>query len=294
VGEPRKRRGPMKRSVRWAISVFGPLLVASVFGVGLAPAMSPEETRGTAESVVTPVTETARSALPDPTPPAAPAAPRLPVKAPRAGAPPPSAAAPPPSSSSDVAATLNSATDAPSAGGRLPSVDGAARDTTGVAGRGTSREAVQQGSASVRNGSDGDSNLLGAARDRGPTTPGESRPSIDAAEVAPLRWFLTHVWPAIALGRAGLTTPLEQWEGTTSLLPTDAVQLLTGISGAGRPSGGRTPSAAHSAKPNGLFEVPSAIATAVEDYLILIVLALVVLTGSFVIRAEYRSLSRPH
>ena len=289
MGEPKQRRRPMKRSVRCAISVFGSLLVASVFGVGLASAMSPGETRGTAESVVTPVTETSRSALPDPVPPAtpaAPAAPRLPVKA-------PSAAAPTSSSSSDAAGTLNSVTDAPSPGGRLPSVDGAARDTTGVAGRSTSGEAVQQVSASARNGSGGDSNLRGAARGRGPTTRGESRPSIDPAEVAPLRWFFTHVWPAIALGRAGLTTPLEQWEGTTSLLPTDAAQLLTGISRAGRPSGDRTSSAAHSAKPNGLFEVPSAIATAVENYLILIVL-LVVLTGSFVIWAEYRSLSRPH
>jgi hypothetical protein len=112
--------------------------------------------------------------------------------------------------------------------------------------------------------------------------------------VAPLRWFFTHIWPAIALERAGVTMPLERLEGTTSLLPTDAAQVLAGFSGAGRPSGDPTPSAAHSARPNGLFEVPSAIATAVENYLILIVLALVVLMGSFVIRAEYRSLSRPH
>ena len=189
---------------------------------------------------------------------------------------------------------MNSETDVPTPGGRLPSVDGAARDTTGAAGSATSREAVQQVSASAPNGSGGDSNLRGAARDAGPTTPGENRPSIDSAEVAALRWFVTHVWPAIALGRASLTTPLEQWEGTTSLLPTDAAQSLTGFSGAGRPSGDRTSSAAHSARPSGLFAVPSAIATAADDYLILILLALVVLMGSFVIRAEYRSLSRPH
>jgi hypothetical protein len=290
VGEPKQRRRPMKRSVRCAISVFGPLAVALVFGVGLASAMSPGETRGAAESVVAPVTETSRSALPDPmppAPPAAPAAPRPPAKV-------PSAAAPTSSSPSDVAGTLNSVTDAPSPGRRPPSVDGAARDPTGVAGRSTSREAVQQVSAPAGNGSGGDSNLRGAARDRVPTTPGESRPSIDSAEVAPLRWFFTHVWPAIALGRPGLTAPLKQSEGTTPLLPPDAAQLLPGFSGAGRSSGDQTPSAAHSAQPNGLFAVPSAIATAVENYLILIVLALVVLTGSFVIRAEYRSLSRPH
>lgn len=290
MGQPKHRRGPMKHSVRCAISVLGPLLVASVFGVGFASAMSPGESAGTAESVVTPVTEASRSALPDPMPPktpAIPAAPRLPVKAPRA-------AAPTSSSSSDAAATLNSVTDVPSPGGRLPSVDGAARDTTGVAGGATSREAVQRVSASAPNGSGGDSNLRGAARDAAPTTPRENMPSIDSAEAAPLRWFFTHVWPAIALGRAGLTTPLEQLEGTISLLPADAAQSLRGFSGAGRPSGDRTSSAAHSAQPNGLFAVPSAIATAAEDYLILIVLVLVVLMGSFVIRAEYRSLSRPH
>jgi hypothetical protein len=290
VGQPKHRRGPMKHSVRCAISVLGPLLVALVFGVGFASAMSPGETTGTAESVVTRVTETSRSALPDPMPPAtpeAPAAPRLPVKAPRAGA-------PTSSSSSDAAATLHSVTDVPSPGGRLPSVDGAAGDTTGVADRATSTEAVQQVSASANNGFGGDSNLRGAARGSGPTTPGENRPSIDSAEVAPLRWFLTHVWPAIALGRASLTTPLEQLEGTTSLLPTDAAQSLTEFSGAGRPGGDRTPPAAHPAQPNGLYAVTSAIATAAENYLILIVLSLVVLMGSFVIRAEYRSLSRPH
>jgi hypothetical protein len=106
--------------------------------------------------------------------------------------------------------------------------------------------------------------------------------------------LFTHVWPAIALGRVDLTKPLEQLEGATSLLSTDAAQLLAKLSGSGPPSADRTPSAAHAPQPDGLFAVPSAIATAVEDYLILIVLALVVLMGSFVIRAEYRSLSRPH
>jgi hypothetical protein len=288
VGKPRHRRAWMKRSVRCSISAFGTIFIASVFGVGFASAMSPGEAAGTAESVVTPVTETSQSALPDPMPsttPTASAAPRLPVRA-------PSAEAPTSSSSSNAAATLDSVTDAPSPAGRLPSVDGDVRDTTGVADSATSRETGQQVSASARNGAVGDSDLRGAAR--GPTTPGKSRPSIDSAEVAPRRWFFTYVWPAIALGQAGVTTPLEQWEGTTSLLPTDAARLLTGISGAGRLSGDRTPSAADSAHPNALFEVPSAIATAVEDFLILIILALVALMGSSVIRAEYRSLSRPH
>jgi hypothetical protein len=287
VGEPKQRRGPMKRSLRCAASAFGSLLVALAFGVGFASAMSPEESAGTVESAVAPVTETSRSALPDPPPAAtaaAPAAPRLPVKEPSTGA--------PSSSSSDVAATLDGVTGAPSPGGRLPLADGAAGDTTGTAGRATSMEAAQQASAPARDDSGGGSNPRGAARDRRATIPG--RPSIGAAEVAPLRWFFTHVWPAIALGRADLTTPLGQLEGTTSLLSSDAAQLLAELSGAGPPSGDRTPSAAHAAQPNGLFAVPSAIATAVEDYLILIVLALVVLMGSFVIRAEYRSLSRPH
>jgi hypothetical protein len=291
VGEPKHRPGPTKRSVRCAISVFAAVFVASVFRVGLASAMSTEEVGGTAESVVTPVAETTRSALPDPMPPttpAAPAAPRLSVKA-------PSAAAPTSSSSSGAAATLDSATNAPSAGGRSASEDGPARDTTGVAGGTTSTEAVQQVSGSSRNGSGPDPTARGAARGRGPTIPGESRFSIDSAEVAPLRWFFARVWPAIALGRAGSTTPLGQWEGTTSLLHAEAAQLLTKIAGAGRPGGDRTSSsAAHAAQPNGLYAVPPTIVRAVEDFLILIVLTIVALMGSSVIRAEYRSLSRPH
>ena len=290
MGEPKHGRGTIKRSVRCAISVFATLSIASAFGVGFASAMSPGEVGGTAESVAAPVTETARSALPDPMPPptpSAPAAPRPPVRA-------PSAPAPTSSSSGDAGATLGSVTDVPSPGDRLPSVDGPATDTTGVAGGTASREEVQQVSAPARNGSGGDSNLRGTARGRHPAIPGKSRPSIYSAEVAPLRWFFAHVWPAIALGRAGTTTPLEQWDGTTSLLPTDAAPLLTGIAGAGRVSDDRTPFAAHRAQSNGLYAVPATIVRAVEDFLILIVLTIVALMGSSVIRAEYRSLSRPH
>jgi hypothetical protein len=276
-GRGKASRVSTKPSVRGAIFVFfGALLLASVFNTGFASAMSLGETAGAAESVVTPITETASSSLPDPATPTAPvvtpAAPQLPVKA-------PSAAAPTSSSSSNVAATLNSV-------------------TTGAAGTATStsREAAQPVSASARNGSDADSNRQGAAQGRGPRTSGNGEGSIDPAEVAPLHWFFTHVWAAIALGRdrALLTTLLERLEGTTSLTPTDAARLLAGFSGASRPSGDRTLSAASSAKPNGLLAVPSATGTEVEDYGVAIWLALVVLGGSFLVWAESRRLPRPH
>jgi LPXTG-motif cell wall-anchored protein len=276
-GRGKASRVSTKPSVRGAISVFGALLVASVFNTGFASAMSLGETAGAAESVVTPITETSSSSLPDPATPTAPvvtpAAPQLPVKA-------PSAAAPTSSSSSNVAATLNSV-------------------TTGAAGTATStsREAAQPVSASARNGShaDSDSNRQGAAQGRDPRTSGNGEGSIDPAEVAPLHWFFIHVWAAIALGRdrALLTTLLERLEGTTSLPPTDAARLLTGFSGASRPSGDRTLSAAHSAKPNGLLAVLPATGTE-ENYRVLIWLALVVLGGSFVVWAESRRLPRPH
>jgi hypothetical protein len=267
-----------KPSVRGGISVFGALLVASVFNTGFASAMSLGETAGAAKSVVTPITESSSSSLPDPATPTAPvvtpAAPQLPVKA-------PSAAAPTSSSSSSVAATLNSV-------------------TTGVAGTatGTSREAAQQVSASARNGSGADSNRQGAAQGRGgPRTSGNGEGLIDPAKVAPLRWFFIHVWPAIALGRdrALLTTLLERLEGTTSFPPTDAARLLTGFSGASRPSGDRTLSAAaDSAKPNGLPAIPPATGTEVESFRVLIFLAFAVLVGSFVVWAESRRLPQPH
>jgi hypothetical protein len=277
-GRGKASRVSTKPSVRGAISVFGALLVASVFNTGFASAMSLGETAGTAESVVTKITESSSSSLPDPATPTAPvvtpAAPQLPVKA-------PSAAAPRSSSSSNVAVTLNSV-------------------TTSVAGTATStsREAAQQVSASARNGSGADSNRQGAAQGRGgPRTSGNGEGSIDPAKVAPLRWFFIHVWPAIALGRdrALLTTLLKRLEGTTSSLPpTDAARLLTGFSGASRPSGDRTLSTAHSAKPNELPAVPPATGTEVESYRALIFLALVVLGGSFVVWAESRPLSWPH
>jgi hypothetical protein len=281
VGDSRTKEALRKHPVRCVISVLGALLVVSVFGVGFASATSLEET-----AAVTSVTETASSALPDPVPsatPTAPAAPRLPVKE-------PIAAAPSSSPSSD-----NSVTDVSSPRGGLPSVDGTVRDTTGVAGRdmSTSREAAQQVSTSARGGSGGDSNLRGASQGGDPTTSEENRSSIDSAEVAPRRWFFIHVWPAIALGWARLTTPLEGLGGTTSLRPTDAARLLPGFSGVSRPRGDRTPSAARSAKPKGLLAVPTSIATAAESLRTLIFLALVVLMGSFVVWTESRSPSRP-
>jgi len=273
-GQGKASRASTKPSVRGAISVFGALLVASVFNAGLASAMSLGETAGAAGSVVTSITETSPSSLPDPATPTAPAVPQLPVKA-------PSAAAPTSSSSSNVAATLNSV-------------------TTGVVGTAasTSREAAQQVSAPARNGSGADSNRQGAAQGRGQRVPGNGEGSIDPAEVAPLHWFFIHIWPAIALGRdrAPLTTLLERLEGATSLPPTDAARLLTGFSGARRPSasGDRTLSAAHSAQQNGPLAVPRAIASGVEGYRVLIWLALVALGGSFVVWAESRRLPRPH
>jgi hypothetical protein len=263
--------------VRCLISVLGALLVTSAFGVGSACATSLEETAATAESL---------SPLPGPAPPAtptAPAAPRLPVKE-------PIAAAPSSSPSPD-----DSAADVSSPGGGLSSVDGAVRDTTEMAGRAmsTSREAAQQVSTPARSGSGGDSNLRGAPHGGGPASSEEYRPSIDSAEVAHRRWFMIHVWPAIALGWVRLTTPLGQLKGTTSLRSTDAARLLTGFSGASHPRGDRTPSAARSAKPKSLLTVPTSIATAAEGLRTLIFLVLVVLMGSFVVWTESRSPSRP-
>ena len=225
--------GKSARSLRYGLSVLGVVLIASVTGVSLASATPLGEAAGGAGSVVEPITATSPPSLPSAPPQvpvAVPAVPQTPVDQGPVKAPTP--ATPTPSPSSHLAPTPSGGvTEVSSPDADPPSIGattGAAKEAGGV--MGTPTEASQRAAAPVRNSAGGGSDSPNSGARATTLEVGVAR-SIEAAALP--RWF-AHVWPAIALGRAGevLATLLARWEVATSLPISDATQLLVRLVGA--------------------------------------------------------------
>jgi hypothetical protein len=254
VNIERTRRRPTKAtcSLRAWISIAGALLSLSIFGASSASASLPiEEVTGAAESVVSSVVTSVPSPPSDaPTVPVAPTLPATPtVSAPAVPAPSaaegstapqapvhkapvevPTPVTPTSSQAPHVAPQpAGGAGKVPRVASALPPRGETASPATVPGAKVASTEMGQGAPSPVR-----------AAADAGADRP----PGVAARPIraAPLPLWFVHIWPAVALGRAGrllatLATLLARWEDATSRAgPSHAIPVASqpgGIAGEG-------------------------------------------------------------
>jgi hypothetical protein len=268
-----------KPSLRWAISLAGAVLIASILGVPSASAAPLEKAADAVGPVVPPLTAISPPSLPSRTPPQLPAsAAEAPVKAPAAPRVPPVTAP-----TGEVRATTpNSSASGP--GVDPSSIDEIASGAFGSAG--TSTEEAQQ-AASARSGGG-----RGSGRHGVPPS-GIEAGSIESATLAPPRLLLAYVWPAIALGSAGelLGALQARWEAATSLPVSDVPRLLPGLTGAAHVAGlsarsTPNPSSADSRD----IRIPSG--GAISLLVLIVAGAALMALLVFTLRREFRSMHR--
>jgi hypothetical protein len=236
-----------RRSLRATLVAVGAVVGTAAFGVTPASASLTEEVVKAAGSVVQPITTTV---APSPPPAPAPSPPPVAVPAaPRAPAGSTSDPAPSPNPVSTVAAgatkALHPVAETLAGGGKSGTpekvatpVSGSPREAAkqvvpsaaGDGSEGTSQPGRSASGPTAGAGSRGGDAIPVGAAPRKPAARGGA-PSIKPARAAPLwRWF-AHVWPAIALGRDGVS--MAQWEIAPRLVASNVVRgLLMGALGA--------------------------------------------------------------